>query len=114
MIYIRSMVSTFLAFVLVYSQFGVAFPDGSPWKSIDPIAAGWSVEKLKAAQKYSLSLKPTAVIIVQNGKVITSWGNVSRQANVASVRKSLLSALYGIAVSDGRIDLTNQPCRTWN
>lgn len=32
---------------------------------------------------------------------------MSRKVNVASVRKSLLSALYGIAVSDGRINLAS-------
>lgn len=30
----------------------------------------------------------------------TSWGDVSREVNVASARKSLLSTLYGIAVSE--------------
>jgi CubicO group peptidase (beta-lactamase class C family) len=75
------------------------------WQSIDPQSAGWSVEKLKAAQEYAANLKPTAIMVVQDGKVIAGWGDVSRKVNVASVRKSLLSALYGIAVSEGRIDL---------
>jgi len=44
-------------------------------------------------------------MVVQDSKVIASWGNVSRKINVASIRKSLLSALYGIAVSEGRINL---------
>ncbi|WP_246618035.1 serine hydrolase [Rhizobium populisoli] len=44
-------------------------------------------------------------MVVQNGKVIASWDNVSLRVNVASVRKSLLSALYDIAVSEGRIGL---------
>jgi CubicO group peptidase (beta-lactamase class C family) len=78
-----------------------------PWQSADPASAGWSVEKLKAAQTYATSLKPTAVMVVQDGKVIASWGDVSREVNVASVRKSLLSALYGIAVSEGRISLAS-------
>ncbi|MDI6028398.1 serine hydrolase [Corticibacterium sp. UT-5YL-CI-8] len=60
---------------------------------------------MNAAQDYAASLKPTAVMVVQDGKVIASWGDVSRKVNVASVRKSLLSALYGIAVSEGRISL---------
>lgn len=81
--------------------------DTSSWESIEPAAAGWSVEKLKAARSYSASLKPTAVMIVQDGQVIASWGDVSHKVNVASVRKSLLSALYGIAVSEGRINLSS-------
>lgn len=44
-------------------------------------------------------------MVVQDGRVIASWGDVSRKVNVASVCKSLLSALYGIAVGERRIDL---------
>lgn len=76
-----------------------------PWQNADPASSGWSVDGLKAAQDYAATLKPTAVIVVQEGKVIASWGDVSRKVNVASVRKSLLSALYGIAVAEGRINL---------
>ncbi|MFC6444494.1 serine hydrolase domain-containing protein [Shinella zoogloeoides] len=78
------------------------------WQKADPAASGWSVDGLEAAQDYAATLKPTAVMVVQDGKVIASWGDVSRKVNVASVRKSLLSALYGIAVSDGRIDLASR------
>ncbi|MGI2036440.1 serine hydrolase domain-containing protein [Rhizobium panacihumi] len=78
-----------------------------PWQSADPASSGWSVEKLNSAQDYAASLKSTAVMVVQDGKVIASWGDVSREVNVASVRKSLLSALYGIAVSEGRISLAS-------
>ena len=76
------------------------------WKDIDPSLAGWSVKRLEAAEKKSRSLKPTALMIVQDGRAIARWGDVSHKVNVASVRKSLLSALYGIAVSERRIDLS--------
>ncbi|WP_194288138.1 serine hydrolase domain-containing protein [Agrobacterium tumefaciens] len=79
--------------------------NAQPWQNIDPASAGWSLDKLKAAQDYATSLKPTAVMVVQDGKVIASWGDVSRKVNVASVCKSLLSAIYGIAVGERRIDL---------
>src|SRR5688500_1266247 len=86
----------------------IARPAGAqPWQQADPSNAGWSIDKLETAKRYSTSLKPTAVMIVQDGKVITSWGDVSHEVNVASVRKSLLSALYGIAVSERRIDLSS-------
>jgi len=76
-----------------------------PWQSVDPTLAGWSVEGLQTARDYAAGLGPTTVMVVQDGRVIAGWGDVSRKVNVASVRKSLLSALYGIAVSEGRIDL---------
>jgi CubicO group peptidase (beta-lactamase class C family) len=44
-------------------------------------------------------------MIVQDGEVIASWGDVAHKANIRSARKSLLSALYGIGVAEGRIRL---------
>jgi CubicO group peptidase (beta-lactamase class C family) len=44
-------------------------------------------------------------MIVQDGKIIASWGDVSHKVNIRSMRKSLLSALYGIGVAEGRIRL---------
>lgn len=49
--------------------------------------------------------KPTALVILQDGKIVASEGDVTRKVNVASVRKSLLSALFGIAVAQGKIDI---------
>jgi CubicO group peptidase (beta-lactamase class C family) len=77
------------------------------WQRVDPASVGWAAEDLKVAQEYAASLRPTAVMVVQDGKVIAGWGDVSRKVNVASVRKSLLSALYGIAVAEKRISLAS-------
>lgn len=96
---------TSLAFLLSF-VFAVNV-NAQPWQSTDPVSAGWSVEKLKATQDNAISLKSTAIMVVQDGKVIAGWGDVSRKVNLASVRKSLLSALYGIAVAEGRIDLAS-------
>ncbi|UXT61376.1 serine hydrolase (plasmid) [Agrobacterium fabrum] len=98
----RQILFAFISVVMII--FG-SVASAQPWKSVDPSSVGWSVGQLKAAQDYAASLKPTAVMVVQNGEVIASWGEASRKVNVASVRKSLLGALYGIAVSEGRIDL---------
>lgn len=91
-----------LGLVVVFAAHGAS---ADPWVTVEPEAAGWSTNALAEARTFSLALKPTALLIVQDGKVVASWGDVSKRVNVASVRKSLLSALYGIAVSEGRIDL---------
>ena len=44
-------------------------------------------------------------MIVQDGKIIASWGDISHKVNVRSMRKSLLSALYGIGIAEGHIKL---------
>jgi CubicO group peptidase (beta-lactamase class C family) len=78
---------------------------GRHWRSIDPASAGWSATALQRLRDYAELRKPTALMLVQNGAVFASFGDPSRKVGVASVRKSLLSALYGIAVADGRIKL---------
>lgn len=48
----------------------------------------------------------TAVIVVREG-VSATWGDVDRPVNLRSIRKSLLSALYGAALPERRIDLAS-------
>ncbi|CAM5485833.1 serine hydrolase [Mycolicibacterium aubagnense] len=93
-----------LGFVIVLFLNGPATAE--PWPSAAPKASGWSLQGLQTVEEASRAMKPAAFLIVQDGKEIASWGDVSAKINVASVRKSLLSALYGIAVSEGRIDLS--------
>ena len=71
----------------------------------DPAALGWSIEKLKKAEEYTRAYGATGVMIVQDGKIVTTSGEVAHKANIRSARKSLLSALYGIGVAEGRIRL---------
>ena len=61
-----------------------------------------------AVEQYRRMQAATAVMIVQDGRVMASAGDVTRKVNLRSVRKSLISALYGIAVADGlvRLDAT--------
>lgn len=75
----------------------------SRWES--PGDAGWSTAKLKSARDYADSLKTAALMIVQGGKVIDEWGETSRPFPCHSMRKSILSALYGPHTRSGKIDL---------
>jgi CubicO group peptidase (beta-lactamase class C family) len=50
-------------------------------------------------------LGSTSVMVVQHGEVVASWGDTARRVRIASVRKSFLSALYGLAVAEGKIKL---------
>jgi len=44
-------------------------------------------------------------MIIQHGLVVAEWGDTAVKSNLHSVRKSLLSALIGIAVEEHKIDL---------
>ncbi len=83
---------------------GPVFP-GADWDRPDPAKLGWSVPKLKQAEAIARDIRSTAVMVVQDGRAVAEWGEVDRRALIHSMRKSILSALYGIAVAEGRIDL---------
>ncbi len=51
------------------------------------------------------SMNTTGLMIVYQGKVIFSYGDVKEQSYIASCRKSILAMLYGIYVDKGLIDL---------
>ena len=78
---------------------------GKDWQEVDPASAGWSAARLERARGLAQELGPTGVLVVRDGVLVARWGDVEREVNVASVRKSLLSALYGIAAGEGRIDI---------
>ena len=44
-------------------------------------------------------------MVIYNGAILAQWGETSRRFMCHSIRKSLLSALYGIAVEKGAIDI---------
>lgn len=46
-----------------------------------------------------------AIIILKNEKIVYEYGPTDKIMNTASIRKSILSLLYGIAVDKGLIDL---------
>jgi CubicO group peptidase (beta-lactamase class C family) len=87
-------------------QTAETFP-AAQWERADPATAGWSVTPLAEAHAYAEGLGSTAVMIVQHGRVVAGWGDLARKSPIASVRKSLMSALYGIAVAEGKVRLTD-------
>ena len=70
-----------------------------------PPAQGWSSEKLSTARDYANEIGSSSVIFIYDGKLVAEWGDTIKRIKSHSVRKSLLSALYGIAVEKKLIDL---------
>jgi CubicO group peptidase (beta-lactamase class C family) len=83
-----------------------AYPGESWQKAAAPEELGWSSEKLAAARAYSEKIGSAAVMIVDDGIVVDAWGDTSQRFACHSMRKSLLSALIGIHVDEGHIDLS--------
>ena len=69
-----------------------------------PEEMGWSSEGLKALIPDMNRLGTDALMIVTDGKIVFEWGNTTNIIRSHSVRKSLLSALYGIYVAEKKID----------
>ncbi|GAE25113.1 beta-lactamase class C and other penicillin binding proteins [Halalkalibacter wakoensis JCM 9140] len=57
------------------------------------------------AKDFYDSLGSTAAMVIYNGKVLFEWGDVTKKSSAHSVRKSFLSALYGIHHEQGTINL---------
>ena len=80
---------------------------GEVWQeATTPEQLGWSSEKLAKAREYSERIGSAAVMIVDDGVVVDSWGDITRNYMCHSVRKSLMSALYGIYAAEGKIDIS--------
>ena len=80
---------------------------GASWERVESLEeAGWSQPELDEARRYSTTIATAAVMIVAGGRIVDAWGEIDRRFNVHSIRKSFLSALYGIYVAGGTIDLS--------
>lgn len=98
-----------LLFGLVLSACALAakpsYP-GQTWQKVTtPETQGWSSAKLTLAREYSPSIGSAAVMIVVNGEILAEWGDTTRKIDVRSITKSLMNALYGIAVAEGKINI---------
>src|SRR5262245_25368849 len=81
---------------------------GKTWEKVEtPEERGWSSEKLQQARQLADSYDAAAVMIVEDGLIVAEWGETARKFNVHSIRKSFLSALYGLAVNEAKINLNS-------
>jgi CubicO group peptidase (beta-lactamase class C family) len=66
--------------------------------------AGFDPAKLEAARQTWEGLPSSAFLVIADGAVVAAWGEVERRFMCHSVRKSFLSALYGIYWERGQIE----------
>jgi CubicO group peptidase (beta-lactamase class C family) len=76
------------------------------WKVMrNPAKHGWSPAKLKTALDFAKASGSSALMVVEDGVVVGEAGDTARKISSYSIRKSLISALYGIYSSEGVIDI---------
>jgi CubicO group peptidase (beta-lactamase class C family) len=85
-------------------------PGSSPpicWpRAARPEDLGWSSRQLRRIARELEQMDCAALMVVTDGQVVFEWGQTAANFAAHSMRKSLLSALYGIYVEDGAIDIT--------
>lgn len=81
------------------------YPGESWLQYATPEEAGYSSGLLQAAKDYFDMIDSAALLVIHDGAVLASWGNVATKYMCHSMRKSLLSSLYGIYVNEGFIDM---------
>jgi CubicO group peptidase (beta-lactamase class C family) len=82
----------------------LVFP-GAQWEAANPAELGWSIQGLAKAYQALATLTPASMVVIDHGRFVVAWGDTAQRVKLSSVRKSLLSALYGTPVRDGRINL---------
>jgi CubicO group peptidase (beta-lactamase class C family) len=84
------------------------FP-GQEWERLrgaDLAGQGWDAQALRGVTDFLRdSSNSTGVVVVDRGRVAFEFGDVQELSYLASVRKSILSILYGAWVENGTIDL---------
>ena len=81
-----------------------SFP-GDSWQRVaDPTRIGWRKAGLDSVQALISRMNSSAMVVVEHGKIVYSYGDLTAQSYLASVRKSILSMLYGIEIARGHID----------
>jgi CubicO group peptidase (beta-lactamase class C family) len=88
---------------------------GDEWERISPDAAGWNPERLEAALTFAGEQRSTAMVMLSGGRILAErywqgWDE-HRSGIVASVQKSLVAVLIGIAQHDGLLAITDPVSR---
>ena len=93
---------------LLSAQTDVVVP-GEQWEDVargDLAGYGWSADALQRTSAFIRdSANTTGLVVVDRGRIVFDYGDVSELSYLASVRKSILAMLYGSWVERGIIDL---------
>lgn len=65
---------------------------GADWERVaDPTSLGWSRQGLDSVRATLSRMATTGMMVVEGGRVVFEYGDLTRQSYLASVRKSVLS-----------------------
>ncbi len=105
--------------VLADAHQGLAQPAASPsqstvfpgddWLRTTPQSMGMREESLQQARRYALTGEGAGIdgagMIVRQGRIVISWGDLQRKFDLKSTSKSIGVTALGLALDDGRVSL---------
>ncbi len=77
---------------------------GESWETVAPESVSFSSVYLEALTTFLKAHHTTSMVVAVHGKLIYQYGDTRKVSVIASVRKSVLSMLYGNYVLSGKID----------
>jgi CubicO group peptidase (beta-lactamase class C family) len=95
-------------FLLLLIVFGHAaeFP-GEHWAKATPAEANLDEAKLNEARDYALTGGGSGYV-VRGGKLVLAWGDAAQRYDLKSSTKSFGSAALGLAIQDGKMQLSDK------
>jgi CubicO group peptidase (beta-lactamase class C family) len=98
-----------LVFLLIIINASIAaaaghYP-GAEWQRVPIGETDFSPEKFELVKQYAGAMDSLAGMVVYDGRILHEWGDTAQKGKIHSVRKSMLSALYGIYAAEGMIPL---------
>ncbi len=92
----------FFSLIFFFGAIASAQNPGEHWMRFKtPEQAGWSSEQL---DKVCRNSNANSIVLLHKGKIVYTYGDYCRRIKCHSMRKSFLSALYGIYIDKGMID----------
>ncbi len=73
---------------------------------LSPEELGYSSQGFDALSSFLDKAGSSAMVIVSSGQVVYEWGSINKKHTIHSIRKPLISALYGILIERGIVDTT--------
>ena len=92
---------------------GEYWPGPSSWETAEPAMVGLDPTRLSAAVATALADRSSSVLVLRGGRIVAeqyaSGLGARRAQEVASVGKSIISVLVGVALDQGMLRSVNQP-----
>ncbi|MGA9119395.1 MAG: serine hydrolase [Bacteroidota bacterium] len=103
---IHKLIATAIIVSFSFTGGAIAQNPGKIWMQYaTPEEAGFSSGKLKSVEELYEKNAASALLVVYDGNVLLSKGDITRRYDTHSMRKSLISALYGVYSASGKIDI---------